>query len=157
MEINFTQVLFQIINFSVVLYLLNRVLYKPVMNLLDERAKKINESMAIADKNIKATEESEKFKKAEIAKVRKEASIILATAEKEAKAKADKIIQEAKAKAKAESVAMLNSTVKEIESNKAKADKAISTLATKQAQSALGSSLTAKEIEAITTSMLKTK
>lgn len=157
MEINIYQVLFQIFNFGVVMYLLNKVLYKPVLKMLDERAKKINEGMALADKNIKAADESEKSKKAEIAKARKEASVILATAEKEAKAKADKIIAEAKAKAKAEAAAMMDSAAKEIESNKAKADKAIATLATKQAQLALGGSLSAKEIEAITTSMLKAK
>ena len=157
MEINIYQVLFQIFNFGVVMYLLNKVLYKPVLKMLDERAKKINEGMALADKNIKAADESEKSKKAEIAKARKEASVILATAEKEAKAKADKIISEAKAKAKAEAAAMMDSAAKEIESNKAKADKAIATLATKQAQLALGGSLSAKEIEAITTSMLKAK
>ena len=157
MEINIYQVLFQIFNFGVVMYLLNKVLYKPVLKMLDERSKKINEGMALADKNIKAAEESEKSKKAEIAKARKEAGVIIATAEKEAKAKADKIISEAKAKAKAEAAAMLDSATKEIESNKTKAEKAIATLAIKQAQSALGSSLTAKEIDAITTSMLKAK
>ena len=157
MEINIYQVLFQIFNFGVVMYLLNKVLYKPVLKMLDERAKKINEGMALADKNIKAADESEKSKKSEIAKARKEASAILATAEKEAKAKADKIIAEAKAKAKAEAAAMMDSAAKEIESNKAKADKAIATLAIKQAQVALGGSLSAKEIEAITTSMLKAK
>lgn len=157
MEINIYQVLFQIFNFGVVMYLLNKVLYKPVLKMLDERAKKINEGMALADKNIKAADESEKSKKAEIAKARKEASVILATAEKEAKAKADKIISEAKAKAKAEAAAMMDSAAKEIESNKAKADKAIAALATKQAQLALGGSLSAKEIDSITTSMLKAK
>lgn len=157
MEINLYQVLFQIFNFGVVMYLLNKVLYKPVLKMLDERAKKINEGMALADKNLKAAEESEKTKKSEIAKARKEASAIIATAEKEAKAKADKIIADAKAKAKAEAATMIDSASKEIESNKAKAQKAIATLAIKQAQTALGSSLSAKEIDSITTSMLKAK
>ncbi len=157
MEINIYQVLFQIFNFGVVMYLLNKVLYKPVLKMLDDRAKKINEGMAQAEKNSKAAEETEKLKKSEIAKARKEASSILSTAEKEAKAKADKIIAEAKAKAKAEAAAMMHSAAKEIESNKAKANKAIASLATKQAQVALGGSLSAKEIEAITSSMLKAK
>lgn len=157
MEINIYQILFQIFNFGVVMYLLNKVLYKPVMKMLDERAKKINEGMALADKNVKAAEDAEKTKKSEIAKARKEASVILATAEKEAKAKADKIISEAKAKAKLEAASILNATAKEIESNKAKADKQMTTLAVKQAQVALGGSLSAKEIEAITNSMLKAK
>lgn len=157
MEINIYQILFQIFNFGVVMYLLNKVLYKPVIKMLDDRAKKINDGMVLADKNIKAAEEAEKSKKSEIARARKEASVILATAEKEAKAKSDKIIADAKAKAKAESAAMIESAAKEIESNSAKAQKQIAALAIKQAQSALGSSLSAKEIESITTSMLKAK
>ncbi len=157
MQINIYQVLFQIFNFGVVMYLLNKVLYKPVLKMLDERAKKINEGMALADKNMKAAEDAEKSKKAEIAKARKEASAILAAAEKDGKAKADKLIAEAKAKAKAESAAMIESANKEIESNRAKAEKQIAQLATKQAQKALGGSLSAKEIESITTSMLKAK
>jgi F-type H+-transporting ATPase subunit b len=155
MEINIYQILFQIFNFGVVMYLLNRVLYKPVLKMLDERAKKINEGMSLAEKNMKAAEDAEKTKKAEIAKARKEASSIIATAEKEAKAKADQIISEAKAKA--EAAAMVAAASKEIESGKAKAEKAIAQLAIKQAQSALGGSLTSKEIDSITSSMLKAK
>lgn len=157
MEINIYQILFQIFNFGVVMYLLNKVLYKPVLKMLDERAKKINDGMTLAEKNIKAAQESEKFKKSEIAKARKEASLILAKAEKDGRVKADQIISEAKAKAKVEVAAMLDASAKEIESNKAKAEKSIAALATKQAKLALGGSLSAKEIEAITTSMLKAK
>ena len=105
MEINIYQVLFQIFNFGVVMYLLNKVLYKPVLKMLQEDQ-----------------EYATRF-----------------------------------AKAKAEAAAMMDSAAKEIESNKAKADKAIATLATKQAQLALGGSLSAKEIDSITTSMLKAK
>ena len=157
MEINIYQVLFQIFNFGVVMYLLNKVLYKPVLKMLDERAKKINEGMALADKNIKAGEEAEKLKKSEIAKARKEANTILATAEKDARAKADKIISDAKAKAKAEVSAMIADATKEIASMQAKSEKQLAALAAKQLQSALKDSLSAKEIESITNSMLKAK
>lgn len=157
MEININQILFQILNFGVVMYLLNRVLYKPVLKMLDERAKNINEGLAMADKNMKEAQDADKAKKSEIAKARKEASAIIATAEKEAKAKADKIIAEAKAKAKAEAATMIDAASKEIESNKAKAEKAIAALAIKQAQHALGGSLSSKEIDSITSSMLKAK
>ena len=84
MEINIYQILFQILNFGVVMYLLNKVLYKPVMKMLDDRAKKINEGMSQAEKNLKAGEEIEKTKKAEVSKARKEASSIIAAAEVDA-------------------------------------------------------------------------
>jgi len=157
MEINIYQVLFQIFNFGVVMYILNKVLYKPVLKMLDDRAKKINEGMALADKNMRASDEVEKMKKSEVAKARKEANAILATAEKDAKAKSDKIIADAKTKAKAEAAAMIENATKEIASMQAKSEKQLAALAAKQLQSALKDSLSAKEIESITNSMLKAK
>ena len=157
MEINFLQVLFQVVNFGVILFLLNKILYKPVLKLLDDRAKKINDGMYLAEKNIKEAGETEKLKKAELAKARKEASAIIVLAEKDAKAKADSIIREARAKAKAEAVAILDRANKEVEHNQAKNAKQMGILATKQLESALGKTLTAKEINAITVAMLKAK
>jgi F-type H+-transporting ATPase subunit b len=157
MEINFLQVLFQVVNFGVILFLLNKILYKPVLKLLDDRAKKINDGMAMAEKNIKEAGETEKLKKAELAKARKEANAIIVLAEKDAKAKADSIIREARAKAKAEAVTILDQANKEVEHNQAKRAKQMGVLATKQLESALGKTLTAKEIDAITVAMLKAK
>jgi len=157
MEINFLQVLFQVVNFGVILFLLNKILYKPVLKLLDDRAKKINDGMYLAEKNIKEAGETEKLKKAELAKARKEASAIIVLAEKDAKSVADSIIREARAKAKAEAVAILDGANKEVEHNQAKNAKQMGILATKQLESALGKTLTAKEIDAITVAMLKAK
>jgi len=157
MEINFLQVLFQVVNFGVILFLLNKILYKPVLKLLDDRAKKINDGMYLAEKNIKEAGETEKLKKAELAKARKEASAIIVLAEKDAKSVADSIIREARAKAKAEAVAILDGANKEVEHNQAKNAKQLGVLATKQLESALGKTLTAKEIDAITVAMLKAK
>jgi len=157
MEINFLQVLFQVVNFGVILFLLNKILYKPVLKLLDDRAKKINDGMYLAEKNIKEAGETEKLKKAELAKARKEASAIIVLAEKDAKSVADSLIREARAKAKAEAVAILDGANKEVEHNQAKNAKQMGILATKQLESALGKTLTAKEIDAITVAMLKAK
>ena len=157
MEINFLQVLFQVVNFGVILFLLNKILYKPVLKLLDDRAKKINDGMYLAEKNIKEAGETEKLKKVELAKARKEASAIIVLAEKDAKAKADAIIIEARAKAKAEAVAILDGANKEVEHNQAKNAKQMGILATERLESALGKTLTAKEIDAITVAMLKAK
>jgi len=157
MEINFLQVLFQVVNFGVILFLLNKILYKPVLKLLDDRAKKINDGMYLAEKNIKEAGETEKLKKAELAKARKEASAIIVLAEKDAKSVADSIIREARAKAKAEAVAILDGANKEVEHNQAKNAKQMGILATERLESALGKTLTAKEIDAITVAMLKAK
>lgn len=155
MEINIYQILFQILNFGVVMYLLNKVLYKPVIKMLDDRAKKINEGMSQAEKNIKAGEEIEKTKKAEVNKARKEAGSIVAAAEVDAKKKADEIIKKAHEKAKEEVANMTKAAEKEIENAKAKLQKEAATLAAAMAKKALEGALTAKEVEAVTAKMLK--
>jgi F0F1-type ATP synthase membrane subunit b/b' len=53
MEINFLQILFQAINFGVVFGAITFLLYKPVMKMLDERAKKIAEGQSAAEKSIR--------------------------------------------------------------------------------------------------------
>ncbi|GAB4027282.1 MAG: hypothetical protein Fur0011_4920 [Candidatus Microgenomates bacterium] len=155
MEINIYQILFQILNFGVVMYLLNKVLYKPVIKMLDDRAKKINEGMSQAEKNLKAGEEIEKTKKAEISKARKEANTIITAAEVDAKKKADEIIKKAHEKAKEEIASMTKAAEKEIEHAKAKLQKEVATIAAAMAKKALEGTLSVKEIEAITAKMLK--
>ncbi len=156
MEINLYQILFQIFNFGVVLYLLNRVLYKPVMKMLDDRAKKINEGMSQAEKNLKAGEEIEKTKKAEIAKARKEATAIIAAAEADARKKADDILKKAHAKAKEEVASMTKAAQKELENEQAKLHKEAAKLAGAMAKKALEGALSAKEVDTITTKLIKT-
>lgn len=155
MEINIWQILFQILNFGVVMFLLNKVLYKPVMKMLDDRAKKINDGMSQAEKNLKAGEEIEKTKKAEITKARKEAAAIMSKAEADARLKADSLIAEAKKKAKEEAAKLLDSANKEIESNHAKLEKQAVELAGAMTKAALAKSLSAKDVDAITAGMLK--
>ncbi len=155
MEINIYQILFQILNFGVVMYLLNKVLYQPVIKMLDDRAKKINEGMSQAEKNLKAGEEIEKTKKAEVSKARKEASTIITAAEVDAKKKADEIIKKAHDKAKEEVASMTKAAEKEIENAKTKLQKEAATIAAAMAKKALEGALSAKEIETITAKMLK--
>lgn len=86
----------QIVNFTILLFILNKVLYKPLMRLLDDRSKKVNESLKkseeIEDK-LNSIEEKEKkiLNEAQMkAKKEKDELISLANLEKE------KIISDAK-------------------------------------------------------------
>jgi len=155
MEINIWQIAFQILNFGLVMFLLNKVLYKPVMKMLDDRAKKINEGMAAAEKNLKANDEIEKTKKTEASKARKEASTIISKAESDAKIKADGIVADARRKAKEEATKIVADAQKELDSSHAKLEKEAVSLAGALAKKALEKSLSSKEIEAITAGMLK--
>jgi len=154
MEINIWQVLFQAINFGVILFVLNKFLYKPIMGVLEAREKKINEGLAAAEKNLKAEEEVEKNKKSEIAKARKEALSIIKDAEKEAKDKAESIMAEAKSKAKEEAARILASAEAEKAQALKSVEKEAAKLAVAMAKKSLAEVLSPKEIETITTKLI---
>ncbi|EKD80663.1 MAG: hypothetical protein ACD_40C00041G0006 [uncultured bacterium] len=154
MQINIWQVLFQTFNFGLILYVLTKYLYKPLMKLLDDRAKKINEGLAAAEKNLKAASESEKIVKAELGKAKKTAATILADAEKEAKIKGAEIVEQARVKAKAEA----DKIRADIAGEQAELDKQIekkaTVLATAMVKKALAETLTAKDSEKITSAII---
>lgn len=157
MEINIWQVLFQAINFGVVFLLLNKLLYKPVMKLLDDRAKKINESMALAEKNTKIVEEADKLKKAELAKARKEAMAIIRTAEADAKKSADQLIEKAKVKAKEEAARILSNADSELATQKKAMEAQVVELAVALAQKSLMQAVSQTDAQKITKAILADK
>ena len=62
MEINWFTVIAQIVNFLILVWLLKRFLYKPVLNAVDEREKKISGQLAHAEATKKAAiKEQERF------------------------------------------------------------------------------------------------
>lgn len=86
----------QIINFLILVIILYKLAYKPVLNLLKERSDKISKSMKHAEeveKNLKKTEEDYENKMKE---AYKEAQAVLEKARKEADENRVKIIEEAK-------------------------------------------------------------
>jgi F-type H+-transporting ATPase subunit b len=64
MKINWFTVIAQVINFLVLVWLLKKFLYKPILNAIDEREKKIAAQIKDADdKKAAATKEQDDFKK----------------------------------------------------------------------------------------------
>ena len=100
----------QIINFVILLFLLKRFLYKPILKVLDERKKRIETSLKQAE------EIQKKFVEANI-----EQEKILDTA----KLQASKIIENAKEEAKVLSRKLQEETNKEIESTLERAKSAL--------------------------------
>ena len=92
----------QIINFAIVVFVLQRFLYKPVLTMLDKRRKEIQVGLLL-----KTDMEEEKEKLADKRKkIVKEASVeaqrIVAAAITDAKKEGERIIEEARVEAKAE-------------------------------------------------------
>lgn len=113
MDIQLTQVLFQIVNVSVVVGALTYFLYKPILKIFDERALRIEEGQKAAAEALATRDELESAKKKMESELKKERAQILTEAQEEAKKRADEIVSRAKKEAKDEHAKLLSNWEKE--------------------------------------------
>jgi F-type H+-transporting ATPase subunit b len=113
MDIQITQILFQAINFSVVLGALVYLLYKPVLKIFDERAQKIAEGQQAAEAAIKEKDELEQTRKKMESDLKKERANVLKTTQEEAKQQAQEIVAQAKKESKEERSKLVDAWQKE--------------------------------------------
>jgi F-type H+-transporting ATPase subunit b len=83
--LNWNGLIWQAINFIVLLLLLRQFLFKPVVGMLDARAQRVRESMEQADQARRAAEQAESDRQALLAETRKEAEAIRSRADEQAK------------------------------------------------------------------------
>src|SRR5687768_9374199 len=126
--VNWVALLFQIVNFLLLLYLLNRFLFKRVLTLLDERGAKISKGLEDAEAAARDRELARAEREAALDEARKEAGAMIARATKiaedsraetlaEAKAQAEKVTARATAEINAEkdrAMAELRTTVADL-------------------------------------------
>jgi F-type H+-transporting ATPase subunit b len=93
------KLLFQVINFLLLLYLLNRFLFKRVLALLDERQTKISKGLEDAEAAARDRELARAEREAALDEARKEAQAMIARATKIADDSRAEILAEAKAQA----------------------------------------------------------
>lgn len=109
--------LFQVVNFVILLWLLKRFAYKPVMRLLEARRLKIEESLATAErleseKARLASERAQALSAAEVqahaivAEGKKQAAQLIAAAESRAQAEAERMRQQTEAQLQQEKTAL---------------------------------------------------
>lgn len=103
MDIQLPQILFQIINFSVVAGALTYLLYKPVQKIMSERAARIEEGQKAAEKALTEQQQAEELTKTSKKTAEKEAATIIA----EAKKTADRLSQEIQVKTQEHAKAQL--------------------------------------------------
>ena len=115
----------QIINFTVLLFVLKKLLYKPLIKILDKRRAAVAESMETAEKMKKEQEELEEKVAAELKKAKAEAAGIVskaddaanqltATKTAEARAQAEKIVEDARTAVAQEKADILDSVRDEV-------------------------------------------
>lgn len=115
--INVNGLLAQIINFVLLLLILRAVAYKPLMNMLDQRAARIKESMENAERIKQQLASAQQDYAAQIEQARRESQGIIAQANQIA----ERIRQEAQAEARKEAEDFLAKAQAEIERDKRQA------------------------------------
>ena len=95
-----TQLLSQIINILVMVFLLTKILYKPIIKVLDERKKKIQEGVEYTEKTKKELEQIEKKKQEILKKAESESKKIIEEGRITGKRLEAQIIEKAQREAK---------------------------------------------------------
>jgi F-type H+-transporting ATPase subunit b len=97
--VDLPKLIFQVVNFLLLLYLLNRFLFKPVLKLLDERESRIRKGLEDAEAAARDRELARAEREAALDEARKEAQAMIARANKIAEDSRAEILAEAKAQA----------------------------------------------------------
>jgi F-type H+-transporting ATPase subunit b len=97
--VDLPSLLFQIVNFLLLLFLLNRFLFKPVLGRLDERKARIEKGLEDAETAARDRELARAEREAAVAEARKEAQQMIARATKIAEDSRTEIVAEARAQA----------------------------------------------------------
>lgn len=94
--LNWKLFLAQLVNFAIVLFVLWRFVFKPVVAGMEARTKKIEDSLNTADKVNKEKAEFEEWKAKEMVNARHQATEIISEAKKTATTTKDQILEQAK-------------------------------------------------------------
>lgn len=95
MLIDWFTVIAQVLNFLILVWLLKRFLYKPILNAIDAREKKVADELADADaKEAEAQKEKEEFKR-KSEEFDQQRAVLLSKAKDEAKAERQRLLEEA--------------------------------------------------------------
>lgn len=96
MEINPSQILFQIANFGLLLFVLTKFLYQPLLKLLEDRNQKIAAGLKAAEDNLKQKDQLEILKQKELIQAEAQAASILEAAHQKADQVGKSLLAEAK-------------------------------------------------------------
>lgn len=94
-------IIWQVVNFLVLLYLLKRFLYAPVLRMLDERRKKIEDGLQSAKRMEETLQKSEKKQQEVLVAAREEGKKLIDDAKKAARRTEEELIQKAHQEAEA--------------------------------------------------------
>lgn len=128
----------QIVNFLIILYLLKRFAYKPMLEVLEKRRKTIADAQKNAQKADEALAKALEEEKKVLRGAQNEAKIMISDSSKQA----EEIIVKAHEKAKAQSEKLIKETKEQLDRDRKEAEKQIAAKTAKLAADMLDKSLT---------------
>ncbi len=155
MAIHWYQLLFQIINFAILLLVLKKFLYQPIINLITQRNKKIEESIKAAEATLKEKATIQAIKKQAIEEAEKEAIRIIDSSRKESDKVAKQILETAKAEAEGEVDKKLKLLTEKLADEEARLTGRITDLVVTTTASVLKDSLSSVQQKSIIDSAIK--
>ena len=146
----------QLINFSLILFILWKWIFNPVTTALQNRTKKIEQSLAQAKEIERRVAELEEYKKQQITKARQEYEEIIAKAETAANQQKQEIVEAAKQQSKR----LIEETERKLASEKerllAEIKEEVADLAIMMAEKIISEKLDKKKDERLIKEILKT-
>lgn len=149
MYINFTQIIFQALNFGLLLFILTKFLYRPILKSLTDRDKKIAAGLAAAEANLQEKSRIAELKTRELIKAETEAAAVLEAARKKAEAVGKDIVADAKTAAQNEVKKEYQRLEETIHTERTKLRGEIGRLVVDTTRSILADTLTPKDQRAI--------
>lgn len=99
MQINWFEIVVQMINFFLLLFVLQKLLYTPVINVMEKRQQGIQAQQQEADRKIREAEEKEADFTAKIAELENQKQVLLEAAKQEARLTKEEMLESFKAEA----------------------------------------------------------
>jgi len=145
LDISLGTVLFSIANFAILVFLLMKFLYKPIVKMLDERKKGIDDALNAAEDARKEVAQTGEAIRADLAKARQDAEAILTSARSQGEETKARIIAEAHTQAEAFTAQAKKEIAEETEAAIGELKAQVADLAILIAQKALGGRLTEEQ------------
>ncbi|OGY16783.1 MAG: hypothetical protein A2784_02160 [Candidatus Chisholmbacteria bacterium RIFCSPHIGHO2_01_FULL_48_12] len=149
MQINFTQIIFQALNFGLLLFILTKFLYRPILKSLANRDKKIAAGLKAAEANLTEKSRIAELKTRELIKAEQAAAAVLQAAREKAEAVGRDIVADAKTAAQNEVKKEYQRLEETIHTQKIKLQGEIGRLVVDTTRSILADTLTPRDQQAI--------
>jgi len=150
MEIDIKQVLLQLLNFGVLVFLFTKFMFNPILKILDARSKKIADGQLAAEKSLKEATLAEKKQAERLSEASKKAAAIITEAKAESKKLGTELIAEAKSVAAIELGKQKEAFQKELENEELKLKARIADLVVTTTKTVLADSLKPSDLKVIT-------